>query len=54
MTRPVQEPVLGYLTEPEGSANRMLEIAIGARAERFEEVLKAAAPIVDSIEFHAP
>jgi hypothetical protein len=43
-----------YLVDlPEGSSTRMLAIAIAAPALRFEQVLEAAAPIVDSLEFQA-
>jgi hypothetical protein len=41
-----------YLLDlPEGSSGRILAIAISAPDSRFELVLKAAAPIVDSFEF---
>jgi hypothetical protein len=44
-----------YLVDlPEGSVYRMLAIAIGAPSSSFEQVLEAAAPIVDSIEFRTP
>jgi hypothetical protein len=39
---------------PEGSSMRILAIAIVAPESRFERVVEAAAPVVDSIEFHAP
>ena len=39
---------------PEGSSMRILAIAIVAPESRFERAVKAAAPVVDSIEFHAP
>jgi hypothetical protein len=44
-----------YLLDfPEGSATRILAIAIVAPEARFESVIEAATPVVDSIEFHAP
>jgi hypothetical protein len=43
-----------YLLDlPEGSA-QILAIAIAAPESEFERVVEAAAPIVDSIEFHVP
>lgn len=33
---------------------RTLAIAIVAPGSRFERAVEAAAPVVDSIEFHAP
>ncbi|HEX6868272.1 MAG TPA: hypothetical protein VF119_05675, partial [Candidatus Limnocylindrales bacterium] len=39
---------------PEGSADRMMAIAIGAPKSSFENVVEAAAPVLDSITFHAP
>lgn len=39
---------------PEGSASRIMAIAIVAPEARFDSVLEAAAPIIDSIQFHAP
>jgi hypothetical protein len=39
---------------PEGSSMRILAIAIIAPESRFERVVEAAAPVIDSIEFHAP
>jgi hypothetical protein len=39
---------------PEGSSMRILAIAIIAPESRFERVVEAAMPVVDSIEFHAP
>ena len=44
---------LYLLDHPEGSATRILAIAIVAPAARFEDVIEAAAPIIESIEFHA-
>ena len=42
-----------YLIDlPEGSATRILAIAVVAPEARFEAVLEAAAPIIESIEFH--
>ena len=42
-----------YLVDlPEGSATRVLAIAIVAPEARFEFVLEAAAPIIDAIKFH--
>jgi hypothetical protein len=44
-----------YLVDaPEGSSIRILAIAVQAPEARFAQVLEAAAPIIDSIEFHAP
>jgi hypothetical protein len=44
-----------YLVDlPEGSASRIMAIAVVAPEARFDSVLKAATPIIDSIEFHAP
>lgn len=45
---------LYLLDAPEGSSTRILAIAIAAPEDRFETVLDATAPIVDSFEFHAP
>jgi PQQ-like domain len=46
-------PMRLYLVDvPEGSATRMLAIAIVAPEARFEVVFEAAAPIIESIEFH--
>ena len=43
-----------YLLDlPEGLSPRTLAIAISAPEPDFERVMKAAEPIVDSIEFHA-
>ena len=39
---------------PEGSSMRILAIAIIAPESRFERVVEAATPVVDSIEFHTP
>jgi hypothetical protein len=39
---------------PEGSSMRVLAIAIIAPESRFESVVEAAAPVVDSVEFHVP
>ncbi|HEU4759613.1 MAG TPA: hypothetical protein VFT91_06480 [Dehalococcoidia bacterium] len=39
---------------PEGSPMRILAIAIVAPESRFERAVEAAAPVVDSVEFHAP
>ena len=39
---------------PEGSSIRTLAIAIAAPAPRFGKVVETAAPVVESIEFHAP
>ena len=42
-----------YLLDlPAGSTTRMLAIAIVAPEARFEDVLAAAAPLIESIEFH--
>jgi hypothetical protein len=44
-----------YLLDlPAGSATRNLVIAIAAPEARFDAVIEAAAPIIESIEFHAP
>jgi hypothetical protein len=44
-----------YLLDlPEGLSARILAIAISAPEPDFERVMEAAAPIVDSFEFHAP
>jgi hypothetical protein len=44
-----------YLLDlPEGFTMRILAIAIVAPQERFDSVVEAAAPVVDSIEFDAP
>jgi hypothetical protein len=39
---------------PDGSSTRILAIAIVAPESRFERAVEAAAPVVNSIEFHAP
>jgi hypothetical protein len=39
---------------PEGTSMRILAIAIIAPESRFERAVEAAAPVVDSVEFHAP
>ncbi|MDQ3096254.1 MAG: hypothetical protein M3Q82_09950 [Actinomycetota bacterium] len=42
-----------YLLDlPEGTTTRILAIAIVAPEARFEDVIAAAAPIIESIEFH--
>ncbi|MBF8289073.1 MAG: hypothetical protein HW391_41 [Chloroflexi bacterium] len=44
-----------YLLDlPEGSSERIVVIAIEAPEARFDAVIEAAAPIIESIEFHAP
>jgi hypothetical protein len=44
-----------YLLDlPEGMSARILAIAISAPEPDFERVVEAAAPVLDSIEFHAP
>jgi hypothetical protein len=44
-----------YLLDlPEGSSTQILAITVTAPEDRFKSVVQAAAPIVDSIEFHAP
>jgi hypothetical protein len=44
-----------YLLDlPEGMSARILAIAISAPEPDFERVMEAAAPVLDSIEFHAP
>ena len=51
--RPIQ--IRLYLVDlPEGSADRILAVAFMARKESFERVLEVAAPIVESVEIHAP
>lgn len=42
-----------YLLDLPGGSARILAIAISAEEERFEQVMLAATPIVDSFEFHA-
>jgi hypothetical protein len=42
-----------YLLDLPGGSARILAIAIVAPEARFERVAEAAAPIVDSFEFHA-
>jgi hypothetical protein len=37
-----------------GSASRVVAIAVAAPEARFDSVLEAATPIIDSIEFGAP
>jgi hypothetical protein len=39
---------------PEGASMRILAIALTAPASTFERAVEAAAPVLDSIEFHAP
>jgi hypothetical protein len=42
-----------YLLDlPEGMSARILAVAISALDSEFEHVVEAAAPIVDSFEFH--
>ena len=44
-----------YLVDlPEGSTIRILAIAVVAPEARFEDLIEAAAPVIDSVEFHAP
>ena len=44
-----------YLVDlPEGSASRIMAIAIVAPESRFDSVIEAATPIIDSIQFPAP
>ncbi|HEX5591281.1 MAG TPA: hypothetical protein VFX65_13405 [Candidatus Limnocylindrales bacterium] len=43
-----------YLLDLPGGSARILVIAISADGDDFETVLEWAAPILDSIEFHAP
>ena len=45
---------LYVLDLPEGMSARILAIAIRRSDSDFERVVKAAAPVLDSIEFHAP
>ena len=42
-----------YLLDLPGGSARILAIAIAAPEPDFEHVVEAAAPIVDSFEFHA-
>ena len=44
---------LYLLNLPKGSATRILALAIVAPEARFESVIQAATPILESIEFHA-
>lgn len=39
---------------PQGLTTRILAIAVAAPKDQFDEVLEAAAPVLQSIEFHAP
>jgi hypothetical protein len=42
-----------YLLDlPMGGSHRILAIAIVAPEQRFERVIQAAKPVVDSFEFH--
>jgi hypothetical protein len=44
-----------YLVDlPEGMLVRTLAITVVAPKDRFEDVIAETAPIIDSIEFHAP
>jgi hypothetical protein len=44
-----------YLVDlPEGMSVRTLAITVVAPEERFDEVIEETAPIIESIEFHAP
>ena len=44
-----------YLVDlPEGMSVQTLAITVVAPEERFDEVIEETAPIIDSIEFHAP
>jgi hypothetical protein len=58
VTRPTLEEGIRmrlYLLDlPEGSSERIVMIAIAAPETRFDAVIEAAAPIIDSIEFPAP
>jgi hypothetical protein len=45
---------LYLLNLPEGMSARILGIAIAASDQGFERVMEAAAPTLDSFEFHAP
>jgi hypothetical protein len=48
-------PMRLYLLDlPEGMSARILAIAISALDSEFEYVVRAAAPILASFEFHAP
>lgn len=48
-------PVRIYVVDlPEGSPMPNLAIAIGAEDAPFEDVIEAATPIIESIEFHMP
>ena len=39
---------------PSGSSMQVLAIVIDVPESRFKRAVEAAAPIVDSVEFHAP
>lgn len=44
-----------YLVDlPEGMAVETLAITVVGPEERFEELIEETAPIIESIEFHAP
>lgn len=45
---------LYLLDMPDGSSTRIMAIAVVAPEARFDSVLEAATPIIDSTEFHAP
>ena len=45
---------LYVLDLPEGAVTLIMAISIAAPTARFEQVLEAAAPVVDSIEFQTP
>jgi hypothetical protein len=50
-----EDTVRLYLLDlPEGISARVLAIAISALDSEFEHVVEAAAPILDSFEFHVP
>jgi hypothetical protein len=42
------------LDTPEGSSMQFLAIALVAPESKFEKAVEAAAPVVDSVEFHTP
>jgi len=50
-----QDRVRLYLLDlPEGMSARVLAISISATDSEFERVVRAAGPVLDSFEFHAP
>lgn len=45
---------LYLLDTPEGSSMKILAIALVAPESKFDKAVEAAAPVVDSVEFHTP